>query len=89
MVSESAGKALSLIHGIDLLKDPSAFTWHSVVTRILLDAGERGDTVTVAAIRNLLARLWDDLPDASDASAAGIAAAKAYWQRADENGAGP
>jgi hypothetical protein len=65
MASDEAGRALSLISHIGLCKDASAFTWRSVVTRVVLEADEAGDDAAVARVRALLEGLWDRLPDAT------------------------
>lgn len=57
-VSPEAGKALSLISGLDLLIEPGVIRWQSVVTRIVYDLDEQGHAESVAVIRGMLADLW-------------------------------
>jgi hypothetical protein len=63
MISEEAGRAMSVINGIDFCKQVEPGFWMSCVTRIVLDLDEAGHQDRVREIRETLYRLWQGLPD--------------------------
>jgi hypothetical protein len=65
MISDEAGRALSLISGIGLVKDASAFSWRSALARLVLELDEAGNSDGVALAGPVLERLRDSLPDAA------------------------
>ena len=63
-VSDEAGKAFTLIQGIDVCKQADAGFWRSLVTRIVLDLDrEPGAERMMVRVRELLGQMWDALPD--------------------------
>ena len=63
-VSDEAGKALTLIQGIDVCKQADADFWRGMVARIVYDLDdEPGAERMMVRVRELLGRMWDELPD--------------------------
>jgi hypothetical protein len=63
MISEEAGRAMSVISGIDFYKQVEPGFWMGCVTRIVLDLDEAGHQDRVREIGETIYRLWQVLPD--------------------------
>lgn len=61
MISREAGRAVQLISGIELCKETAGLFWQQMAARIVMDLDAAGADVKPAA--DLLAQMWDDLPD--------------------------
>lgn len=63
MISDEAGRAMSVISGIDACKQVEPGFWLSCVNRIVLDLDEAGHQDRVREIRAMLFEVWKTLPD--------------------------
>lgn len=53
--------ALSLITGLEVIRETDAAFWRSLATRVVLELDERGRTDEVTWLADLLSRVWDSL----------------------------
>lgn len=63
MISEEAGRAMSVIQGIDFCKSVEPGFWLGCVNRIVMDLDEAGHQDRVKEIRAMLYQIWKTLPD--------------------------
>ncbi len=70
MISEQAGRALTLISGIETCKAVDPGFWQSVATRIVMDLDERDEQESVRVVADMLAYVWNRLEDKGEAATA-------------------
>lgn len=70
MIGRQAGRALTLISGIETCKQVDPGFWQSVATRIVIDLDERGEQESVRVVADMLAEVWGRLEDKREAAAA-------------------
>jgi hypothetical protein len=63
VISEEAGRAMSVISGIDFCKSVEQTFWLNCVNRIVLDLDEAGHQDRIREIRAMLYQIWQVLPD--------------------------
>lgn len=70
MTGNQAGRALTLISGIEACKAVDPGFWQGVATRIVLDLDERDEHECVRVVADMLADVWSRLEDKREAAAA-------------------
>jgi len=66
VISSEAARCFQLIKGIRVCKDVDAAFWEQMLTRVIIDIdddGGRCGRATLAHVGDVLAKLWEELPD--------------------------